>query len=74
MRSREVRDKLPERLARAKELLLDGASVKEASRTTGLDRSTIQKYFPGMGWTSKQAGDFRALTRYAGETTTRRTA
>jgi hypothetical protein len=74
MRDREVRDKLPERLAKAKELLLDGASIKEASRSTGLDRSTIHKYFPGMGWTSRQAGEFRALTRYAEQKTIRRTA
>jgi hypothetical protein len=59
MRDREVRDKLPERLAMAEGLLKDG---------------TIHKYFPGMGWTSRQAGEFRALTRYADQKTTRRTA
>ena len=64
MTKSELLATFPERLKAAKELLDDGASIKEASRSTGVDRSTLHKHFPGMGWTSRQAGEFRALTRY----------
>ena len=71
----ELRAAFEDRLKAAEELLKDGASIKEASRSTGVDRSTLHKYFPGMGWTSRQAGEFRALTRYTQPATTiRRTA
>ena len=63
------------RLKQAEELLKDGASYKEASRSTGVDRGILHKHFPGMGWTSVQSGQFRALTRYTQPATTiRRTA
>ena len=53
-----------EELERAKALLQDGASQREVTRTTGIARETLRKYFPGKGWTHREGGDFRALTRY----------
>lgn len=53
-----------DRLDRAKELLLDGASQKEAAETTGISRGVLAKHFPDLKWTSRQAGEFRAATRY----------
>lgn len=55
----------PERLQQAADLFADGASQKEVTRTTGLARETLAKYFPGRGWTYKEGGDFRALTKSA---------
>jgi len=52
-------------LDRVGALLADGASQREVTRTTGLSRMTIRKYFPGQGWTFKEGGDFRAMTKTA---------
>jgi hypothetical protein len=52
-------------LDRAGALLQDGASQREVTRTTGIARETLRKYFPGQGWTFKEGGDFRALTKSA---------
>ena len=49
----------------AKTLFEDGASQCEVARTTGIARETLRKYFPGKGWTYKEGGDFRALTKRA---------
>lgn len=54
----------PERLARAEELLREGASQKEAAATVGVSRGVLAKHFPDLKWTSRQAGEFRAATRY----------
>lgn len=54
-----------EDLDRAEALLLDGASQREVTRTTGIARETLRKYFPGQCWTFKEGGDFRALTKTA---------
>jgi len=51
------------RLAKAGQLLADGASQREVQRTTGLARETIRKHFPGKGWTFRQGGEFRALQK-----------
>jgi DNA invertase Pin-like site-specific DNA recombinase len=53
-----------ERLDRAELLLREGASQKEVSTTTGISRGVLNKHFPELKWTSKQAGEFRAATRY----------
>jgi hypothetical protein len=50
-------------LEKAGRLLEDGASQLEVIRTTGIARETLVKHFPGKGWTYKQGGKFRALTR-----------
>ncbi|MDP9185087.1 MAG: helix-turn-helix domain-containing protein [Actinomycetota bacterium] len=52
-------------LDRARTLLQDGASQREVTRTTGISRMTLRKYFPGQCWTFKDGGDFRALTKSA---------
>jgi len=54
-----------EALDRAGKLLEDGASQREVTRTTGISRMTLRKYFPGLCWTFKDGGDFRALTKSA---------
>lgn len=59
---------------RAADLFHDGASQTEVTRTTGLARETLRKYFPGHGWTQKDGGDFRALTKRAEAQIERRSA
>lgn len=34
----------------ARRLLDDGASLREAARTTGVSTNTMQRWFPGRGW------------------------
>jgi len=53
----------PELLERAAQLLADGASQRETTRTTGIARETLRKHFPGNGWSYVEGGRFRALTR-----------
>jgi len=62
---RTSRNALPsqELLNQAADLFNDGASQREVCRTTGLARETIRKHFPGRGWTYRQAGEFRQMTR-----------
>lgn len=36
---------------RSRELLDDGASFGEISRTLGVGRDTLRRWFPGRGWT-----------------------
>lgn len=65
---------LAKQIEQAAQLFDDGASQKEVQRTTGLARETLAKYFPGRGWTYKDGGDFRALTKNAEAQIERRTA
>lgn len=53
----------PERLAQAGQLLRDGASQREVTRTTGIARNTLRKHFPGQCWTFVQGGEFRQMTK-----------
>lgn len=55
----------PERLAQAARLFADGASQREVQRTTGIAYETLRKHFPGQGWTYRDGGNFRALTRHS---------
>lgn len=64
----------PERLEQARQLLADGASQRETQRTTGIARETLRQHFPGHGWTYKDGGDFRALTKTAEKQIDRRSA
>jgi hypothetical protein len=60
--------KLPpsaEQLAKAGQLLRDGASQREVTRTTGIARETLRKHFPGQGWTFIEGGEFRQLTKHS---------
>jgi DNA invertase Pin-like site-specific DNA recombinase len=52
-----------ERLAQARTLFDDGASQREVTRTTGIGRGQLRKYFPSKGWTYVQGGEFRQLTK-----------
>ena len=54
-----------DKLDRAAALFEDGASQREVTRTTGISRMTLRKYFPGQCWTYRDGGDFRALTKGA---------
>ncbi|ABD58272.1 DNA binding protein [Mycobacterium phage Phatniss] len=47
----------------AQYLLDDGAPYREVARTLGVSRTTVEKYFPGYGWSKKQAAEFRALVK-----------
>ncbi|MGN7250079.1 hypothetical protein [Arthrobacter sp. SAFR-014] len=53
----------PEKMRQAEQLFADGASQTEVHRTTGINRGTLRKYFPGHGWSYRQAGEFRQLTK-----------
>ena len=53
----------PAALARAEALLAEGASYKEARRTTGLDLETLRKHFPGQGWTQAEVNAWVSDTR-----------
>lgn len=53
---REVKD-------RALVMLKDGASYKETSRTLGIPEARLRRWYPGMGWTPKQAIEYRHMRR-----------
>lgn len=55
----------PEKLLQAGQLFADGASQKEVQRTTGIARETLRKHFPGQGWSFREGGKFRALTKHS---------
>ncbi|QDH92495.1 helix-turn-helix DNA binding domain protein [Gordonia phage Dmitri] len=46
----------PEQIEKARQLLVDGASYKEAARTIGCDKATVAKRFPGYAWTLSECG------------------
>src|SRR5690606_9276142 len=46
------------RLARAQELLDDGASFTEVGRTLGVSFGTLRKHFPGRQWSADEVRDF----------------
>ncbi|AYN58260.1 helix-turn-helix DNA-binding protein [Arthrobacter phage Kepler] len=48
----------PERLEEIRARLDDGWSTKEITRTFGITWRTINRHFPGRGWTKAQAGEF----------------
>lgn len=41
----------------------DGASLTEIQRTTGWDRGTLRRNFPGRSWTREQTGQHAATMR-----------
>ena len=63
MKTRRKSPATPEQIAHAAKLFADGASQREITRTTGLARETLRKNFPGQGWTYREGGKFRALTK-----------
>lgn len=53
--------------AKAREMLEEGASYNEVSRTLGIPTRRLSGWFPGMGWTAKQAAEYRYLKRQMDE-------
>lgn len=53
----------PTVLDRARSLLDDGASYRQAAETVQCSRSTLQLHLPGYGWTYREGGQFRAAVR-----------
>ncbi|AYD86888.1 DNA binding protein [Mycobacterium phage MilleniumForce] len=47
----------------ARYLLDDGAPYNEVARTLGVSWTTIERNFPGYGWTKRQAAEFTALSK-----------
>lgn len=65
---------LPGRLEQARRLLEDGASYKEVERTVHMDRRTLRKRFPGMGWPPDEGGRLGALITQLQRDTKRKVA
>lgn len=49
-RNRQTLSNQPERLARLRRMVGDGASITEISQTLHMSTRTINKYCPGAGW------------------------
>lgn len=58
-----------ERLAAARQLFEDGASITEVVRTTRMARETLIKYLPDVAqpWSFTDCGSHGALIRYASQ-------
>lgn len=52
-------------LERAHQLLQDGASRAEVSRTLGISHKSVSRHFPGTGWTAQEASALAAAIRAA---------
>jgi hypothetical protein len=50
-------------IARAEQMLDDGASLKEVARTLGRCREAIERRFPGRAWTPTQVAEWRHMKR-----------
>lgn len=55
----------PERKARLRQMIEDGWSFAEITRTEGADRETLQRHFPGKQWTVEQSVEYRTALRAA---------
>jgi hypothetical protein len=51
-------DLTPDRLATIADMLAEGMSQHEVSRTTGVNRETIRAHFPGSGWNLSESKTF----------------
>ena len=51
----------PEEKQRMADMLDDGASLGEVSRTIGRPRQSISRVFPGRGWTPLQGVEFQRM-------------
>lgn len=56
-----------ERLAKAREMFADGASVSEVCRSLRMSEKTVRKYFPGAGWDRVTSARFARSVRVARE-------
>jgi hypothetical protein len=63
IKSPNVLNLTPERLAAIEAMLDDGMPFKEIKRTAGVDMETLRKHFPGRGWTIEQANEHRRVIR-----------
>lgn len=54
-------------LARAAQLLDDGAPVKEVAMTLGCTEATVNRHFPGRGWDPSTVGRHARAVRTASE-------
>lgn len=57
-RSAPVLTKPLAEVLRAGHLLAEGASYAEVARTVGWDAETVERHFPGRGWTRREAAAF----------------
>jgi hypothetical protein len=55
----------PEVIDKAGQMVEDGASVMEITRTTGMARETILKHFPGASWSLRDCGQYGMAVRAA---------
>lgn len=56
-----------EKLDRAEQLLDEGAPIREVARSVGISYRSVQRYFPGRGWTQEQVNEYAATYRLATE-------
>lgn len=49
-RNRRTLINQPERMSQLRRMVEDDVSMKEISRTMGIHRNTIKRYFPDAGW------------------------
>lgn len=56
-----------EELAACEPFFEDGASYAEVSRTSGISKDTLRKYFPGYGWSPQQRGAWSRIVTRANE-------
>lgn len=52
-----------EEYARAEQMLNEGCSYAEVARTLKRCKGTIERHFPGRGWTREQVGDYSMMLR-----------
>lgn len=53
----------PEKLAKAEEMLDDGCSFREITKTLNMSWETLKRYFPGRQWTHQQCIEHGVLVR-----------
>lgn len=52
-----------QQIARAVQMLADGASYNEVARTLNVSVDQVRRRFPGRGWTKQQLGEYVAARR-----------
>lgn len=52
-------------IEQAGQMVKDGASVMEITRTTGMARETILKHYPDASWSLRDCGIFGSVVRSA---------
>lgn len=62
--ARPYRWMTPEELARARQLIDDGVSIRETARTLGRSAMTVQRHFSGQSkWDRRAEAEMRRLRR-----------